>query len=292
MIGRIARLGLLVALVPAVAAAKDFEQRLAVEPGGRLRVELPGGAVVVESHDADEVRVDALAAGVGATRLDFELSRQGSEVRLEGQRSGWLSSLLSRTHVRVRVRVPHEFAVDVHTAGGDIEVDDLEGDVRARTSGGRITLGHIEGDVDAETSGGAIEVGEIEGDLRVRTSGGPIRIFEVEGAVDARTSGGSIEILGVGGDVDARTSGGSISVRFDEAPGGRIETSGGGIDVEYPDGEGADLDAQTSGGQVEIDAAIPVRGDVAGSRVRARLGDGGRSLRLRTSGGDIGIRVR
>jgi hypothetical protein len=292
MTGRIAILGLIATLLAAAAAAKDFEQRVAAQEGGRLRVDLDSGSIVIESHDREEVRVDALAAGMGAGRLDFELSAHGDEVSLKGSPRGWMPAVLGSPQVRVRVRVPSEFSVDVRTGGGAIEIDDLEGEVRARTSGGAIEMGQIRGDVNAETSGGAIEVGEVDGELRVRTSGGPIRVFAVTESVEARTSGGPIEILGAGDRVDADTSGGAINVRFTEAPSGILKTSGGNIDVEFPEGQGMDLDAQTSGGSVRIDEQLRVRGRVEPTRVEAEVGEGGDRLHLRTSGGDIQIRVR
>jgi hypothetical protein len=291
--GRIARLVLLAALLPAAAAAKDFEQRVAADAGGQLRVDLRGGAVVVESHEQPEVRVDALAAGMGSRSLDFELEADDDVVTLRGGGDGsWLPALVGGPHVRVRIRVPREFSVDVSTAGGSVELEGLEGEVRARTSGGRIELERIEGDVDAETSGGAIQAGRIQGGLRARTSGGPIRLFEIEGDVEAQTSGGPIEVLGAGAQVRARTSGGSITVRFSDAPAGDLETSGGSIDVEFPESEGVELDASTSGGRVEIEADIRLRGRVETNRVKAELNGGGDALRLRTSGGQIRVNVR
>ncbi len=292
MIGRTVILGLVATLLAASAAGKDFEQRVAAQAGGRLRVELDSGSIVIESHDREEVRVDALAAGMGAGRLDFEFSAEGDEVKLKGRPGGWMPAVLGSPHVRVRVRVPTEFSVDIRTGGGAIEIEELEGEVRARSSGGAIEMGRIRGDVDVETSGGAIEAGEIDGELRARTSGGPIRVFAVTGSVEARTSGGPIEILGAGDRVEADTSGGAISVRFSEAPSGVLETSGGNIDVEFPEDEGMDLDARTSGGSVRIDEELRVRGRVEPSRVEAELNEGGDRLRLRTSGGDIRIRVR
>lgn len=283
---------LVAALLPIVAAAEDFEHSVTAEPGGMLRVELNGGAVVVESHAKPEVRVRAYSAGVGESSLDLQLRSDGDQVSLTGGASGWLGGILGGTLVRVQVRVPREFSVDIRTAGGSIEVEDLEGDVQTRTSGGRTAVDRVDGDVDVETSGGPIEADGIEGDVRARTSGGAIRLFDIEGRVDARTSGGPIEILGVEGDVRAETSGGSIRVRFLESPGGSLETSGGGIDVEFPADEGADLEAHTSGGRVVVDAELNPRGQVESNRVEAALNDGGDSLRVKTSGGSIHIRGR
>jgi hypothetical protein len=293
-ITRLLAIVLLVTLAPAAANARDFEGRVPAEPGGDLRVELDAGSVVLEGHDRAEVRVDALAVGLGARQLDFRLEAKNNRVTLRGKgATGWLPSLIGGgPHVRIHIRVPNEFSVDIRTAGGDIEIEGLEGRVRARTTGGRIVLGRIEGEVEAETSGGPIEADEIEGSVRARTSGGPIRLVEIEGRVDAQTSGGGIDVLGASGEVRARTSGGSIRVRFDDQPGGRLETSGGSIEVELPEGDGVRLDARTSGGTIVIDPELEAEGRIEPTRVSAEIGGGGERLRVETSGGSIHIRVR
>jgi hypothetical protein len=125
-------LGVLWILASQPASARDYEDRIAVEPGGHLRIEIEAGAVEVEGDDEDELRVEASASGM-ASPMRFELHRDGDEVRLTGQRGG-VGSWLDGGRVRVRVRLPTEFSVEIRTGGGAIEVEDLEGSLDARTS--------------------------------------------------------------------------------------------------------------------------------------------------------------
>ena len=279
-------------LLPGSGLAKDYAESVPAESGGRLRVNLKSGSIAVESHPLHTVRVDARAAGLGSGSLEFDLSSDGGDARLEGEMGSWFGSLLSDPSVRVRIRVPEEYSLDIRTGNGHVSIESMRGDVSARTSGGAIEVDGVEGDVDVRTSGGAIAVEEVRGRLRAQTSGGPISVYEVEGDVDVRTSGGSIRVHQIEGSVDARTSGGSISVRFTVEPEGSLETSGGSVEVEYPRGSGIDLDARTSGGEVEIQAGIAVRGKVARDSVKAELNGGGSNLRVRTSGGSIRIGER
>ena len=287
-LGGIAALAL--ALAPA-AGADDFAKSVPAEPGGELRVRLDGGSVELESHDERRVRVDARHLGWGSGELDLDVKSDGTDVRIDGRGKGWIGRLLSGGTLRLRVRVPERYSVDVRTGGGSIALEELEGSVKLRTSGGSVELDQVRGDVDVETSGGSIEGDEIEGDVKARTSGGRIDLQEVAGEVRVRTSGGPIHVHEVVGPVDARTSGGPISVRFTGAPEGSIETSGGGIEVEFPDDVGVNLDAKTSGGSVEIDDEFQVRGRVDRERVAAEINGGGRRLTIRTSGGGIRIRA-
>ncbi len=279
------------ALLCGAASAQEFDERVRAEPGGRLVAELDGGRVEIESHGEDEVRVEAQASGFGAGAADFRLERRGSQVSLRtdlGGVLGWIGG----QRVRVRIRVPEEFSLDLRSGGGDVEIEEIEGTVEVRTRGGRVRVREVTGGVELHTSGGTIEAEEIEGDVVARTSGGAIRAVEIEGSVDVETSGGGIEVYDVAGRVRARTSGGPISVRFTGAPSGDIETSGGGIEVELPEGEGLRLEAQTQGGRVELDRPLALEGRIEPTRIEADVNGGGPLLRLHTSGGDIRVRVR
>ncbi len=278
---------LLAGLIPSLSAAAEFRSSVEVDSGGTLEVEISAGSIEIDTHDESEVEVDARSGGA----FHFELSADGGNARLTGEASGWLG-MLSSGQVSVRIRIPEEFSVDLATGGGEIEIDDVRGDVRARSSGGKIEVEGAVGHVDLQTSGGPIQVDEVDGDVRARTSGGSVEISEVTGEVEARTSGGHVQIHDVGGAVFARTSGGWISVRFDDRAEGDIETSGGSIEVEVEEGAGIELDARTSGGRVSVDSELRVSGTISRSHVQGKINGGGPELRLRTSGGNVRLRMR
>jgi DUF4097 and DUF4098 domain-containing protein YvlB len=233
------------------------------------------------------VRVDASYTG----SVEFELRRDGNDVELQGRSEGFWG-FLSSQRVRVRVRVPERYSVEVETNGGSIELEDIGGTVSARTSGGQIEVDGATGSADLETSGGSVEAYEVEGEVRARTSGGRVTVSEARGPIDVETSGGPLRIHDVFGPVRGKTSGGSISVRFEGRPEGELTTSGGSIEAELPEDEGVELDASTSGGRVEVDAPLVLRGLIDRNHVKGELFGGGPPLRLHTSGGNIRIRVR
>jgi ferric-dicitrate binding protein FerR (iron transport regulator) len=286
----IAALGLWCVLTPG-ASAQTFRNRVAAEPGGTLEVRLSSGSIEIETHDEREVSVDAEARGISGGSMQFELSGDGRDTRLVGNRSGWLS-VFGSGFVQVRVRVPEEYSVDVRTAGGSIEISDLGGWVQARTSGGSVDVDGALGDVELRTSGGSIRVEDVEGNVTAVTSGGSVRIDEVTGSVEANTSGGPVQVHEVGGPVQARTSGGSISVRFNERAEGQLRTSGGSIEVEFSEDTGVDLKAETSGGRVEVEDELRTLGSIERSRIEGEINGGGPELQLRTSGGNIRVRAR
>lgn len=285
----LARGALLVALAlpfPTGAAAEDLDATIPMQPGGRLRIELPSGRIEVDSHDEPVVEIDGYASG----RFRFEVEASDDEIVVRGRSEGFLRWFSGR--VEIHVRVPSTFSVDVETGGGRIDIQDIHGDVRAHTSGGRVELERIRGDVEVFSSGGRIQAQEIDGSLDAETSGGRIHVSEVSGDIDVRTSGGRIRVREAGGEVRAKTSGGPIDVRFSGPPEGRLETSGGSIEVAVPVDQGFDLEAETSGGRVELDDDLHLEGESERSRISGKVGGGGRPLSLKTSGGNVRIRVR
>jgi len=269
------------------AAADDYRESVPARPGGTLVVALPRGALEIETHDEDSVDVEASSGGWSGLR--FELTSDGTNAKLEAKSGGWI---LGGIGARARVRVPEHYSLDLKTAGGSIEIESVQGSVRAHTSGGSIELDGAVGPVSLSTSGGSLSVEDVLGNTTLRTSGGGITARDVVGSVDAETSGGSIRVGDVDGPVRAQTSGGGISVRFSGPPAGDLRTSGGSIEVELPEGTGAELAARTSGGRIHIEPELAISGEIDSGRVRGRIGPGGKKLELETSGGNIRVRER
>ncbi len=279
--------------VEEIASAEEWlEERIPVEPGGTLYVDLDRGSVEVGSHDLAEILIQASARGWSSGMVLFTIEKAGSNVHLDGSIDHWMPSLLGRPRVEVRCTIPRDFAVEVETGGGRIQIERVTGRVYATTRGSRITLREVGGPALLRTSGGSIHVNRLTSDLRAKTSGGRVLIEHVDGDVEARTSGGSIEVKDVRGQLDAYTSGGSIRARFTAEPWGRLETSGGSIRLECDTGRGFEVDARTSGGSVKSELRLDPGAHVERSEVRGTVNGGGPPVVLRTSGGSIKISKR
>jgi len=313
-------IGLLVAALfvftSARVSAQDrapIERSFAVRTGGDLRVDLDRGSITVETNDRNQVdvRIEREGSNEFLSRLSFDVDESGGDVTVRGRYES--NRLWSRTgrgdRVRVRIRVPREYNVDLETSGGSIGVDDLTGSVRAATSGGSLSFGRIDGPIHARTSGGSVELQGSRGEADVKTSGGSIRLGDVGGHVTAVTSGGSITIDRAGGEVNAstsgggitvnevggairaRTSGGSIRAYISEQPTAdcSLETSGGQVAVTLAPDVRLNIEANSSGGGVRTDIPIEVVGTVKRNSVRGSINGGGPLLRLQSSGGGVRI---
>ncbi len=293
------------ALLGAAVHADTETRSFDVSPGDRLVLDTEWGEVHVATHDGDTVELvveQAEAIDLACEQQDGTLTIRGT--RKDGGVVRWFLDWGDRP--TFRLTVPHRHDLSLRAAGGDIAVDDLDGELSARTSGGSVAIEEVTGSLEVETSGGAIRaasaggavtattsggaiaLGPAAGDVDARTSGGSIRIEEAAGRVAARTSGGSIAVSAAG-PIEARTSGGSIRATFRQQPDGDsdLRTSGGDIEVLLPPGVAVDIDAKTSGGRVVADVPVTVEGTLERAALRGAIGGGGPQLRLRTSGGSI-----
>jgi TonB family protein len=194
------------------------------------------------------------------------------------------------------IHVPRRYSLDVTTQAGNIDVQDVDGQValftaggnitagrvgardaagrttaRLETKGGHITIGDVAGDLHATTAGGHISAGNIEGEAILHTGGGHIDTGRVSGAATLDTAGGNIHIASARSSVTTSTGGGLIDLG-DVAGAIHAHTGGGSVRIERVSGA-AELD--TSGGSVflrQVDA--PLHASAATGNITAWFNDG------------------
>jgi hypothetical protein len=120
------------------------------------------------------------------------------------------------------------------------------------------------------------------------TVNGDVEVKELRGNVAANTINGDVEAASSGGPVEARTVNGSIRARGQISSNGlEYSTVNGSIELILPQNANADIDFSTVNGRVTSDFPITFSGEINPRRVRAKLGNGGPSLRARTVNGGI-----
>lgn len=277
---------------PAEAGDKAFDRSFSVQPGGRLSVKLDGGHIVVTGSDASQVAVHLRARGSDndLEKLEWTAAKDADGVVVSAKRNkdrslfGWM---WNDVHVSATIEVPREYQVELATAGGNIELRQLNGNANGRTSGGHIVVENVNGNVQMRTSGGRVNVKSIDGPVQVHTSGGPIQASEIKGGLRAHTSGGRIHVEQTQGPIDVHTSGGSIDIDLaGENEGVNARTSGGSITLRMPATIRATLNASTSGGRVKSDFPVTTH-ESSDHSLRGTINGGGPEILARSSGGSI-----
>ena len=296
------------ALIASARVERVVEKTFSVSAAGILRLETQGGEIRVMPSNDSMVKVTArqrfrtsseTEADEVLKKLDLVIEQNGNDVRAVAryERAPWGFHFGSWPPVQVdfTVSAPANFATDLHTSGGSITVGDLNGKVNARTSGGSIKLGKIGAEIDARTSGGSITLDEANGPVKAETSGGNITAGCVAGPAELATSGGSIKINSVADSIRAHTSGGSIraGIAGPLKEDSTLSTSGGSVRVTVAKTAAFRLDASTSGGGVDAEGlTITIdKGSHGKTRLAGTVNGGGPALKLRTSGGNIVVRV-
>jgi TonB family protein len=205
-----------------------------------------------------------------------------------------------RLRVSFEIHVPLNYCLDTTTKAGDIDVQNIEGQVtlvsaggnitvgrvgtgdtrkrsfaritvRLETQGGHITIGDVAGDLRATTAGGHITTGNIDGDATLHTGGGHIETGRVTGVCILDTGGGNIYVASAGSSITANTGGGMIDLG-NAAGAIRTHTGGGAVRIEHISGPAA---VETSGGSVFLrQVNAPLRVSAATGNITAWFNDG------------------
>ena len=233
------------------------EKSFNISEDKNLIVDVPGGEITITYWNKESVEVKIYGNEKAYDKMEFEITGDGESVEVIGKKKSSTSSWFSSINVKVEIKVPAKFNLDINTSGGDIK------------------CGGIDGIIHLNTSGGDIWADKCSGDINVSTSGGDIFLFCNTSFIEAETSGGDIKLEYSG-----------------ENRGLDLSTSGGDIEIKLPYDFKASIDLSTSGGEVSCSFNMK---NITKSRESSLSGDingGGENLIARTSGGDITVEER
>ena len=128
--------------------------------------------------------------------------------------------------------------------------------------------------LDLDSTNGGITIEGVEGTLRLHTTNGGLHLEDVGGDVAGRTTNGGMRVVLTGSGWTGR--------------GLDVETTNGGVTMSVPAGYSAHLEAATTNGGFHIGFPVTVEGRI-GRKLSVDLGDGGPTLRVKTTNGGVRI---
>jgi DUF4097 and DUF4098 domain-containing protein YvlB len=229
------------------------EKTFKISAGKKLLIDTDTGDIIITPWDKAEVYVKVIGNDNAAEKFDYDFNASAEEIKIVADRKGswgWFSNI----NLRFEIKVPANFNIYANTAGGDIKV------------------GGVKGDINLKTSGGDIWGDRVEGIFSAKTSGGDINIFSNNAKIEANTSGGDIEVeyTGVNQGIE-------------------LKTSGGDIDIKVPSDFNAKAELRTSGGDVECNLTLNNVTKLSETKIDADINKGGKPLIAITSGGDVTV---
>lgn len=249
------------------------------------------GSIEVHSWDRAEVEVIVEKQAQDESLLQqivVEQSQEGDAVTLRvrgpagGSHDGIQIGVIYSPGAKLRVALPKSVTLDIRSGDGSITVEDVSGTVTMRSGDGSIVGLRVAGDVRATTDDGSIRLREAGGKVDVETQDGSVVVNGTFTALRAKTGDGSVRI--------AAEKGSAIESDW------LIDTEDGSVEVRLPDGMNAVVDAATSDGSIRSNypgLTVPETPDGEGERrddgrqLKATLGQGGHTLRVRTGDGTI-----
>jgi len=266
-----------------------------------------GGSANLVGWDKPEAQVTYSQTGSGP-KHNIQILQQGGGLLITSDSE--LHEGGSR-NLEFQVRLPSRSNVSFESAGGNLQIMGLEGDITGNTMGGALNLSNVNGTITFKTMGGQIDVISSALDGSVITMGGTVYLKDVTGDLDAKSMGGNVRFENVRGrdgklrapggvsggglaqeTVTISTMGGDIDV--DVAPvGALLNTMGGDIVVESASGF---VKAETMGGNIDlhvVDGSIDAT-TMAGKinvEVEKGLGDSKDGVKLSSCCGDIDLTV-
>jgi len=236
---------------------------LSLQSGGNLRIDnLMGSVRVVPVTTAEyraraDIRVvdineDAAAKLADGVRVDFT---GGSKPvlavtippRLQGQ----------SVTIDLTVTVPDRMNLDVKTSFGDVDIQDIEGDLHLDTRHGNVRLADLVGDLKAFSQFGILEGSRLEGDVQIRGNHLGVELDTVTGTVEVDTGFQEVNLANIKGSVEVKTEHGP-TILENIAGDVSVVSSYAAVDIDQVEGT---VDLETSHGRVTF-AADQVDADV------------------------------
>jgi len=114
-------LGIAIGLA-ASAQSGELDRTFPAAAANTLTIALDFGSVAIQTHQSDQIRLEAVARGVGASSVHFDAQLEGGEVVLTGAAEPWVGWLQTAPGVHVKAWVPRDTAVRIR-APGPVEVE-------------------------------------------------------------------------------------------------------------------------------------------------------------------------
>jgi hypothetical protein len=253
---------------------ETFDGSIEVHSWDRGDVEVEIEKRAMEQGLVDEMQVSAEQQG---NRIVVKVSRPGRR-EFDGVQIGVNFS----PSARLRVAVPRNSQLTAVSGDGSLTIEDINGKINLKTNDGSIRASRVAGEIFVRSGDGSIRVDRAEGKLDLETEDGSITVEAKPSSLRLRTTDGSIRM-----EIEADSA---MSEDWD------VQTADGSVTLSLPTSFNGELDAETRDGAVRANH-LGVKNETREGEdreerrrtLKATLGSGGRTLRVRTGDGTIRI---
>jgi DUF4097 and DUF4098 domain-containing protein YvlB len=266
------------------------EKRFTVSGAPDLKLTTFDGSIEVRAGDAKTVIVEIEKRGPtkeGVDQLRVETKQDGDRIEVE---------------VKKPAREIVLFGIGASPSAKLIVTMPREGNITAKSGDGSIKVEEVRGRLELRTGDGSIRGRDLGGQMTFYTGDGSVTLESASGDLDVDTGDGSVSVSGKLGAVKLHTGDGTITFRADTGTAmtgdWSMSTGDGSIALYLPSDFAAELDAHTGDGTIRNELTLAAEAEAGGDRredskrtLRAKLGSGGKTLKLRTGDGSIRLKT-
>lgn len=280
-----------------LAGEYDFDYQKIVEISDPLVLDLTliQGKVTIIGTQENRVVIDAIKiirasnedeAEEVADHIEIKVREESNKVTIETNylkminrnRSFWSKFLgagntVSFGQVDYTISVPIRTSVIINSNEALIDISSIEGDIQITNAAGVTKTEYIFGHIEVAQPLGEIELNWIEGNIRIKSTLAKIDIKQLKGSLDIATNSSEVK----------------IETELDSPNDFYVETTSGKIDLTVPNTATGELKIQTETGKISSDIPITVK-SVSRNRLVGIIGDGGASINIVSTTGDVSVK--
>ena len=164
-----------------------LDTTLAVPAATRLSLDLKsGGSVKITGGTDKVVRVRVTENGRECKDCNVKLEQTSEGLQVSSDLGATGSKL------RFEIEVPNHFDVELASAGGEVQIEGVDGAIKGQTASGDLTLRRLSGEVDLRTQRGDVTLKESYVSGRVASGSGKVLLEDVSGTVQGSATGGKV----------------------------------------------------------------------------------------------------
>ncbi len=205
------------------------EERFDAENIEKVEIEGAFADVYIEQTSGKEIQFEGLIRGPrkyeGEIAIKSNLEGSTLIIWIEQPKSTWGNidgelklKLPANTNILAKNGSGNMYArglegeeISLKCSSGNLEANDLTGNIYLRTSSGNLRASGLKGNTSAKSSSGNLRIEELNGNLSCKSSSGRIHLSEVSNShITAVTSSGGVTLQDVEGKLDVESSSGSI----------------------------------------------------------------------------------
>jgi putative adhesin len=288
-----------------------IERTFTLSPGAvpTIVARTPSGTMQIHGEERADVAVTVTCNPADAIGRDLEivLEEQGETIHAEVRGPnrgdslfGWLRGTPGNVRIAMEIHTPVRSDIEAEGGSTSMQLERLEGTIRARTASGDVRADRLTKMVTIQTASGDIRAHVLNGGVRIQSASGDVTLERGDGELNIQTASGDLELDRITGTLDVATASGDCRVRASALASCRAKTASGDLTVATPLAPDGEYDFGTVSGDLLLQVPEATRMTVAMKTVSGDLScalpatsEGGkRSRTLAVNGGGVPVRVK